>query len=375
TLAWFSAQQADLGPLLTECQQLQPSWLHLMHLAEIFRETLAVQLSYADYLVEKYALADLIVPAICAWLERIDRHDTDSSDMETVEASVFQANSGLWQTLSPQKVEEIALTSPNLLTVLARELCRANRANAISGSVLHQLVAHWQNGHPIDSALLALLGDPAVVKTYTDEDWLAIARLCWSPNTQCSISTRPRALTSQRKLSLVNQAKEIVSTCDSPQWVEHIILDSSTWGLEVDTQQEILAIAKPNTCSITLIRRLLNGPNGTLELSLQPLVRLLSQTEPQSPEECQDYQQVLTAAVLHGLQISALPIWLQEPSAIARPDLYQTAVSNAFEQLMAKSVQALKAEHQRVRQAFPALEQRLDGALQKVLMTAFNGVV
>ena len=244
----------------------------------------------------------------------------------------------------------------------------------IAGGFLHHLVAHWQAGHPVDNALLALVSNRTVTRTYTDEDWLAIANFCWSTKTKYSISNWPEALTPQSKQTLVNRAKKIVSTCDEPQWIEQVMIDSSNWHLDLDAQREILATAKPNTCSITLIRRLLNEPNDTVDLSSQSLIRLLSQTEPQSPEECQDYQQVLTAAMLHSLKTNTLPIWLQESSAVSRPDLYQAALSNAFEYLIADSIQSLKSKHQQVCQAFPTSAQRLEDTLKESLATTFSNV-
>ena len=104
TIQWFTDQQPSLGTLITEFQQIQPSWPHLMRLAEIFRDTPEAQIKYADHLVEKYAFTDLVVPAICAWLEQIN--------CQSIESSFFQINSKLWKSLSQENVGRSPLAHP-----------------------------------------------------------------------------------------------------------------------------------------------------------------------------------------------------------------------------------------------------------------------
>lgn len=360
TLAWFTAKQPEFEVLLGAMQQNLQSWDRLMQLAQYFRDRLETQTIYADDLVKRYGFTELVQTALCAWLAGIRQGE--------IASAVFQTNSQVWRSLQSDDIGAITLSHPQLIPQLIAELVKANRVGEIGGSLLHQLICGWESGEPVDQSLLTLVGNPAVTQTYAEADWLVIARICWHSNIQGWIASRPKALSAQGKQSLVQQAEKAIATYNNPQQIAQLLADCETWHLSLEDRREILLTANPQICETTLVRDYLDDPNGILDLTQSlaqsQIIRFFLQTQPQAAEEL-DYQQVLVNLLLQGSQSNHLPAWLQDATAISRPDLYQISVSTVAKRLISSNVEALKQIYQQLNKQLPASQTLIKDTFEK----------
>ena len=322
TLAWFTTAQPELSSLLSEMQQNLQSWQCLMRLAKLLRDRLETQMIYADDLVEHYGLTTLIQPAMCDWLACISKGE--------VASSVFQANSQIWKSLQSGDIEAIALSQPQLTAPLISELIQANRYSDIGGSLLHQLICQWEAGEPVDESLLALIGNPAVTKTYSEEDWCAIPRICWNPDIQGWLTSRPlHELSEHSRMRLIQQATEIIRACDNSQWIERLLTDCSAWRLNLEERRKILAVANPKACKTALVRGYLSDANSPLDLSQARLISLLLQTKPTTFEEQEMYNEVQSLHCFRQIETNNY-LWAKKLSSSDR-DIYRSAIYSIIE--------------------------------------------
>ncbi|OQY45456.1 MAG: hypothetical protein B6242_10310 [Anaerolineaceae bacterium 4572_78] len=170
--------------------------------------------------------------------------------------------------LAMDKVNQFRLSgalseAPEYATAMAHWLHVCGKGNWISGRLLETLVEEWlsqpaeiskTSAGSVDVSLLTSLLKPDLRESYTVNDWIALAKICWLPDyLSLWILHGQPSLSNRQTVQVLNLAKERITLYTQSEQTEKLCVACQNWGLSHLHMAELISQASHATCNFALI--------------------------------------------------------------------------------------------------------------------------